>query len=180
MSMAGFDIPNTAKSFSIQLPAEALDERLFQLSLGICNLSPAKQQLDPTLLRKLDIALRLEQDRLMQIRENASDTLAAFRNPLLSFSNHLIILLHCRMLRSPSSSVSDDAWSKQCCCNSAQQVLALYSDFTHLPTFKPHRWYIRGRGAFHAFHAAVVLILLLSPDRRNSPSAEITQPLDNF
>ncbi|KID72157.1 C6 zinc finger domain-containing protein, partial [Metarhizium brunneum ARSEF 3297] len=204
MSMAGFDILHTAKSFSIQLPAEALDQdlpdgahpppgqagltpvgyfirkyRLFQLSSEICSLSPAKQQADPTLLRRLDAALRLEQDRLTQIRDNASGASDVFRNLLLSFSHHLIVLLHCRVFRRPAPSADDDAWSKECCWDSARQVLALHADFARLPAFKPHRWYIRGRGAFHAFHAAVVLVLLVSADKRGSPSAEVMQALGN-
>lgn len=45
---------------------------------------------------------------------------------------------------------------------SAQRVLELHADFHKLPQFTPFYWYIRGRGAFHAFHAAFVLVLAFS------------------
>ncbi|EJP66159.1 Putative Zn(II)2Cys6 transcription factor [Beauveria bassiana ARSEF 2860] len=203
MSMTGFDLHKMTGSFSIQSPSavassgECIEEapslpaapglnsvayfirkyRLFQLSSKISNLSAGKQHVNPIALQELDFALQAEQSALLQFSDSASATSAVFINLLQCFSHHLMILLHCRVIGDPSRP-SHYVWSKQRCWHSARQVLTLHAEFTTSAVFRPHRWYIRGRGAFYAFHAASMLVFLASAERESSQTSEVRPLLD--
>ncbi|KAM3450533.1 hypothetical protein MY3296_005996 [Beauveria thailandica] len=203
MSMTGFDLHKMAGSFSIQSPSavassgECIEEapslsaapglnsvayfirkyRLFQLSSKISNLSAGKQHVNPIALQELDFALQAEQGALLQFSDCASATSTVFVNLLQCFSHHLMILLHCRVIGDPSRP-SHYVWSKQRCWDSARQVLTLHAEFTTSAVFRPYRWYIRGRGAFYAFHAASMLALLASAERESSQTSEVRPLLD--
>lgn len=205
MSMTGFDLQHMISSFSITLPRTYLDEeldaetydmptpepgrltpvayfirkyRLFQLSSSISNLALETQHSHPVAFQDLDRALRAEQEELSQTAPDGTETSMVFLNLLRSFSHHLMVLLHCKML-GKTADPAYPSWSKQCCWDSALQVLALHYEFTTSPAFIPYRWYIRGRGAFHALHASVVLLLLLSADRHVPPPAQVITALNN-
>lgn len=60
---------------------------------------------------------------------------------------------------------------------SARRILELHADFHQRPQFVPFYWYVRGRGAFHAFHAAFILVLIHSIDPQGSYSLEVVRLL---
>lgn len=191
MAITGLDIYLSVFSSRVLPPAEVCDEdivqgqpgpiatsvginpisylirksRLFQISSEICDPVLAARPDDPTApLQRLDAAIRAELDPLEEsyasmLRSNSS---VIHTNLLLSFAHHLVLILHSNILNEGTFCLPQHSWSKQRCMKSAQRVLELHADFHRLPQFKPFYWYIRGRGAFHAFHAAFVLVLALS------------------
>lgn len=190
MAITGLDIYQSVFSSRVLPPAEVWDEdivqgqpgpiapsagikpvsylirksHLYQISSKICSAILVARPDDPTALRPLDAAIRVELDPLEQsytlmIGANSS---VVHTNLLLSFAHHLVLLLYSNILNEASFCQPQHSRSKQRCMESAQRVLELHADFHNLPPFTPFYWYIRGRGAFHAFHAAFVLVLILS------------------
>lgn len=192
MAVTGFDIYQSVFSSRVLLPAETFDEdivqgqlgplatsagitpvsylirksHLYQISSKICNAVLVARPDDTTDLHPLDAAIQAELDSLEQSYTSmlGANSSAAHINLLLSFAHHLVLLLHSNILNEASFYRLQYNQSKQRCMKSAQRVLELHADFHHLPHFTPFHWYIRGRGAFHAFHAAFVLVLILSLD----------------
>ncbi|KAL3471424.1 hypothetical protein BJX99DRAFT_266743 [Aspergillus californicus] len=191
MAMTGFDIYPSVSSSRVLPPAETWDQdiiqgrpgptapssgmkpvsylirksRLFTISSEICNPILAAQPDNPTALHHLDAAIQAEIAPLEQsyasILEDDIDPSVVHTNLLLSFAHHLILLLHSNILKVVPFNLPQHSWSKHRCMQSAQRVLELHAHFHQSPQFMPFYWYIRGRGAFHAFHAAFVLILII-------------------
>ncbi|KKK21079.1 hypothetical protein ARAM_004319 [Aspergillus rambellii] len=206
MSMTGFDMHQRMLSSRVLLPAKVWDEsilpgkpppvaepeevmtpisyfisksRLFEISSEICNPVTGAWPDNPALLRRLDAVIQAElapweQSYLSKIHTEYS---LVHTNLLLSFAHHLVLLLHCTTLNEPSFGPSEHSWSKQRCMASAQRVLELHADFYHSPQFAPFHWYIRGRGAFHAFHAAFVLVLIFSSEPESPPPVNVLRML---
>lgn len=190
MAITGFDLYSSVLSSHVLPPAEVWDDeiiqggpssavtsvgikpvsylirksRLFQLSAKVCNSTYGAGSDDSTALRRLDAMIRAEIDPLEQNYASRSgiDSSVVRANLLLSFAHHLVLLLHSTILNEVSVCPPQQSWSKQCCLQSAQRILELHADFHKSPQFTPFHWYIRGRGAFHAFHAAFILVLILS------------------
>ncbi|EKV05043.1 hypothetical protein PDIG_38710 [Penicillium digitatum PHI26] len=190
MAITGVDIYQSVFSSRVQPPAEVCDEdiiqgqpgpiatsaginpisylirksRLFQISSEICDPVLAARPDDPTALQRLDAALRAELDPLERSYASmlGSNSSVMHTNLLLSFAHHLVLILHSNILSEGPFCPPQHSWSKNRCIKSAQRVLELHAHFHQLPQFTPFLWYIRGRGAFHAFHAAFVLVLALS------------------
>lgn len=77
---------------------------------------------------------------------------------LQSYSNHLLLLLHHAALAADSNlSTPESTWSENRIVSSALHLLKTHDDFQQSPELVPFRWYNRGIGAFHAFHAATLL-----------------------
>ncbi|KAJ5791326.1 transcriptional regulator family: Fungal Specific TF [Penicillium psychrosexuale] len=190
MAITGLDIYQSVFSSRVLPPAEVWDEdivqgqpapiatsvgikpvsylvrksRLFQISSEICNPVLAARPDDPTTLQRLDAAIQADLDPLEQSYASmlGDSSSVVHTNLLLSFSHHLVLILHSNILNEETFCLPQHSWSKHRCMKSAQRVLELHADFHGLPQFMPFYWYIRGRGAFHAFHAAFVLVLALS------------------
>lgn len=190
MTITGFDIYQSVFSSSVLPPAELWDEEivqgqpapiatsveikpvsyliqkshLFQISSQICNPVLAAGPEDSTVLHHLDAAIRAKLDLLEQSYASllGTNSSVVHLNLLLSFGHHLVLLLHSIVLSEGAFCLPQHSWSKHRCMESAQRVLELHADFHKLPQFTPFYWYIRGRGAFHAFHAAFVLVLILA------------------
>ncbi|KAF4760920.1 hypothetical protein HAV15_007482 [Penicillium sp. str.  len=205
MAITGLDIYQSVFSSRVLPPAEVWDEdivqgqpapietsadinpvsylirksRLFQISSEICDPDLAPRPDDPTTLQRLDAAIRVELDTLEQsyasILEGSSSIVHT--NLLLSFAHHLVLILHSNILNEGTFFLPQYSWSKHCCMKSAQRVLELHADFHKLPQFTPFYWYIRGRGAFHAFHAAFVLVLALSMEPQEPCAPNVAQLL---
>ncbi|KAJ5964702.1 uncharacterized protein N7479_004578 [Penicillium vulpinum] len=205
MAITGLDIYQSVFSSRVLPPAEVWDEdiiqgqpepiatsvdikpvsylirksRLFQISSEICNPVVAARPDDPTALQRLDAAIRAELDPLEQsyasvLRSNSS---VVHTNLLLSFAHHLVLILHSNILNEGTFSLPQHSWSKNRCMKSARRVLELHADFHQLPQFKPFYWYIRGRGAFHAFHAAFVLVFALSIEPQEPCTVDVVRLL---
>ncbi|KAL4945601.1 hypothetical protein BDV06DRAFT_22109 [Aspergillus oleicola] len=205
MAITGCDIYQSVLSSRVLEPAEVWDEdivhgqlgtvatsvgikpvsylvrksRLFRISSKICNPTLVPRSDDTTALRRLDAAIRTELDPLEQSYASVPgvNTSVVHTNLLLSFAHHLVLLLHSSILDGAPLCLPQHTWSKQCCLKSAQRVLELHADFHRLPQFKPFYWYIRGRGAFHAFHAAFVLLMIFSMEPREPCPLDIVQLL---
>ncbi|KAJ5877353.1 hypothetical protein N7455_000818 [Penicillium solitum] len=205
MAITGLDIYQSVFSSRVLPPAEVWDEdivqgqpapietsadinpvsylirksRLFQISSEICDPDLAPRPDDPTTLQRLDAAIRVDLDTLEQsyasILEGSSSIVHT--NLLLSFAHHLVLILHSNILNEGTFFLPQYSWSKHCCMKSAQRVLELHADFHKLPQFTPFYWYIRGRGAFHAFHAAFVLVLALSMEPQEPCAPNVAQLL---
>ncbi|KAJ5623665.1 Transcription factorfungi [Penicillium lividum] len=190
LTMTGFDIYPSVFSSRILPPAEVYDEsivcgqpvpierspgstpvsylvwksHIFRISSEISNPIHVTQQGNSPALHRLDGAVKMELNCLEQsyasmIELNLS---VVHTNLLLSFTHHLVLLLHSAALSDLNSNLPQHQWSKQRCFESAQRVLELHADFHRLLQFTPFQWYIRGRGSFHAFHAAFLLVLIVS------------------
>jgi hypothetical protein len=199
MAITGFDIYQSVFSSTVLPPAKVWDKdiiwgqpepvessvgitpvsyliqksRLFRISSEICNPVLAARSDSSTALRRLDAAIRAEIDPLEQSYASMveADSSVVHTNLLLIFAHHLVLLLHGNKPHEWSFHLPHHSWSKHRCMESAQRVLELHADFHQSPQFTPFLWYIRGRGAFYAFHAAFLLVLMLSlesQERRNS------------
>lgn len=197
-SMTGFDMNQTVSSSRVQHPAGMHDDditrdrqlpiaesaemtpvsylvwkfRLFRISSEICDPLLLTQPDDLSIRQRLDAVIRAELDPLEKkyAAMVGTDPSIVHVNLLLSLAHHLVLLLHSGILNEAVSDLSHYEWSKKCCTQSAQRVLELHADFSELPQFVPFHWYIRGRGAFYAFHAAFILFLIISLDpEKNCP-----------
>ena len=205
MSMTGFDIYRSVLSSRVLPPAEVWDEdivqgqpgpfatsvgmkpvsylirksRLFQKSSEICNPALVAQSNNPTVLRRLDAGIRVDLNPLEQsyASMHGNDSSAVHANLLLSFAHHLVLLLHSHILSEAPLRLPQYSWSSQCCMDSARRILELHADFHQRPQFVPFYWYVRGRGAFHAFHAAFILVLIHSIDPQGSFSLHVVRLL---
>ncbi|KAF9885289.1 hypothetical protein FE257_013090 [Aspergillus nanangensis] len=88
-------------------------------------------------------------------------------NILYSYIHQLFLLLLrpslCRYLQGEITPETCAARAK--CVTSAKASLAIYRTFYDSSQFSPYKWYNSATGSFHAFHAAIVLsIVLLYPD----------------
>ena len=204
-SMTGFDMNQTVSSSRVQHPARVWDEdivlgrqqpiedsaemtpvsylvwkfRLFRISSEICDPVLLARPNDLAIRQRLDAVIRAELDPLEQryAAMVGTDSSVVHVNLLLSLAHHLVLLLHSGILNDAASGLTQHEWSKKCCTESAQRVLELHADFQQLPQFAPFHWYIRGRGAFYAFHAAFVLFLIVSLEPENTCSLKVLRLL---
>ncbi|PYH75706.1 hypothetical protein BO82DRAFT_396671 [Aspergillus uvarum CBS 121591] len=153
--------------------------KLFRISSEISNPAFLAQPENLGVLHRLDSTIRAELNSLEQSYSSTPgvDPFVVHNNLLLSFTHHLILLLHSATLSELPSDSTTHGWSKKLCMESAQRVLELHADFHHLPQFTPFRWYIRGQGSFHAFHAAFVLMFILSLEPKESLSVNTVRLL---
>lgn len=97
---------------------------------------------------------------------------------LVGASRHLMLLLHRTMLNRESLSTSMHEWSVSQCLQSAVQLLDNYVTLNNSADLAPFRWYVRGLGSFHAFHAAIVVIALISSGECSTDSAELIRKVE--
>ena len=77
---------------------------------------------------------------------------------LHSYASHLILILHqAAGVTGRDFGRSEASWSEFRIVTSALQLLEIHGEFERCPDLAPFRWYNRGLGSFHAFHAATVL-----------------------
>lgn len=107
-------------------------------------------------------------------------------NILYGYSHQLMLLLHRPILINALSGLTVEQIndSRNRCIDSARGLLQIYRTLGQTAQFAPFLWYTRGLGSFHAFHAAVVLVFVLSTpdgDRRfHEISAELKNTLNMF
>lgn len=85
-------------------------------------------------------------------------------NILYSFSHQLTLLLHRpAFTNTPVYYNEDDTRSsRKKCLDSARGLLGTHLMFYKSPEFVPFRWWNQALGSFHAFHAAVVLVVVMT------------------
>ncbi|CAH0028549.1 unnamed protein product [Clonostachys rhizophaga] len=85
---------------------------------------------------------------------------AAHLNILFGYSHQLVLLLHRPILQARAQgrySEQNVLSSRGQCIESSKALLGIHRTLHEDQAFKPYRWYNRGLGSFHAFHAAVCL-----------------------
>ncbi|GES66181.1 C6 zinc finger domain protein [Aspergillus terreus] len=116
------------------------------------------------------LAVRETCDKRYHLENGTLEPLTTHRanlNILYSDIHQLFLLLLrpslCRYLQGEITPETCAARAK--CVTSAKASLAIYQSLYDTPEFAPYKWYNGGTGSFHAFHAAIVLsIILLYPD----------------
>lgn len=96
-------------------------------------------------------------------------------NIVYSYIHQLFLLLLrptlCRYLQGEVNSETSASRAK--CIASSKASLAIYQTLFEAPHFAPYKWYNSGLGSFHAFHAAVVLSIVLLNSESQAEFIEI-------
>ncbi|KAH7396090.1 hypothetical protein BKA66DRAFT_258254 [Pyrenochaeta sp. MPI-SDFR-AT-0127] len=142
--------------------------RLYDISSDICSLVLNKPQPTLTLIDRMDEAILNEQQSWNDkyLAHSTSAPLPVFHeahlNILYGYGHQLTLLLHHQAMRNLSSDTAQYRRSATRCINSSKDLLQIHSLFSSRAEFSPFGWYLRGIGSFHAFHAAVSLIAILT------------------
>lgn len=141
--------------------------RLYDICAEICANVLCKQTPNLDLVQRIDDTLRQErsswESRLTEAIEIAPVPVhhIAHLNILYSYSNHLTLLLHQRQALDPQFALPVRRWASNRCLETAKHLLEVHATLNEAPELTPFRWYGRGLGSFHAFHAAALLAHLL-------------------
>ncbi|KAL4916939.1 hypothetical protein BDW62DRAFT_211608 [Aspergillus aurantiobrunneus] len=102
-------------------------------------------------------------------------------NVLYSYIHQLLLLLFrpalCQYLQGDITTETCAARAK--CIASAKTSLAIHQTLYESPQFASYKWYNSNEGSFHAFHAAVVLCVMLMYPENQYEAAEIKELLWN-
>jgi hypothetical protein len=99
---------------------------------------------------------------------------------LHSYASHLILILHeAAGATGRDIGTSEASWSETRIVTSALQLLEIHNEFEQCPDLAPFRWYHRGLGSFHAFHAATVLFSLRRSRYGRQRAIEIHESLQS-
>ena len=159
--------PNNSTGEATQMTYLLLKFRLYDICADICANVLSKETPDLDYIRSMDDTIQNERRtwdyRLTQAIETVPLRVhhIAHLQILHSYANHLTMLLHQRQAldsRCPSS-VQYRARSR--CLESAKHLLQIHATLNETPEMTPFRWYGRGVGSFHAFHAAALMAHLL-------------------
>ncbi|OJJ50485.1 hypothetical protein ASPZODRAFT_147994 [Penicilliopsis zonata CBS 506.65] len=96
-----------------------------------------------------------------------------------------LLLLRPQLCRYFQGEITDETCAARLkCAASAKASLTIYQTMFECPEFSPYKWYNSGLGSFHAFHAAIVLAVILmnleSPSEYQDIKAILTHALDTF
>lgn len=157
--------------------------RLYKVSAMICEAIfafPYKPVLTIPHLETQIVAIQEMCDERYQLdtsREPLPTHHSANMHILYSYIHQLFLLLLrpmvCRYFQGDITPETSAARAK--CIASSKASLAIYQILFESPQFVPYKWYNGGLGSFHAFHAAVVLsVILINPESQ----AEFTEIKD--
>lgn len=159
--------PNNPSGEATQMTYLLLKFRLYNICADICANVLSKETPHLDIISKMDDTIQDER-RTWDYRLTLAIQTVPLRvhhiahlHILHSYANHLTMLLHQRQAldsRCPAV-VKNRARGK--CLESAKHLLQMHATINESPELTPFRWYGRGVGSFHAFHAAVLLIHLL-------------------
>ncbi|KAL4768979.1 hypothetical protein BDW60DRAFT_112224 [Aspergillus nidulans var. acristatus] len=100
-------------------------------------------------------------------------------NILYSYIHQLILLLFrpalCRYLQGEITNETCAARAK--CLASAKTSLSIHQTLHESPQFASYKWYNSNQGSFHAFHAAVILCVMLMYPENQYEAADIKEIL---
>jgi hypothetical protein len=155
--------------------------RLYKLCASICSRVIAVSDPSPATIRNLDQDIFEEQEHWERIYSShvACDPLPTYQrvhlNILYGYSHQLLLLLHRPvLLKYPRNSDQyRESWAS--CMQSAKSLLAIHALFHDSPDFSPFRWYHRGLGSFHAFHATVTILATYFSAPHEMSLQEVTQ-----
>jgi hypothetical protein len=100
---------------------------------------------------------------------------------LYGYSHQLRLLLHRPVFSHGLSGASPQEvdLSRSRCIKSAQGILGIHKLLYESSEFAPFQWYNQGLGSFHAFHAAIVLFVVLVTAENVVQSYEMKQTLES-
>jgi hypothetical protein len=100
---------------------------------------------------------------------------------LYGYSHQLRLLLHRPLFNRALTSANSEevALSRNRCIESAQGMLGIHKLLFESSEFRPFRWYNQGLGSFHAFHAAIVLFVVLVTADNVAESYDMKQALES-
>ena len=141
--------------------------RLYDICADLCErVLDVERPPSYNVVKELDATIENEK-RTWSLRYSDDDITPAPELPvyhkahlkiLHSYASHLILILHQAALATArDTTTSDTSWSESKIVMSALQLLNIHSEFEQSPELAPFRWYHRGLGSFHAFHAATIL-----------------------
>ncbi|OQO13028.1 hypothetical protein B0A48_02492 [Cryoendolithus antarcticus] len=152
--------------------------RLYDLCAEICESVLSTQQPDIYVIPSLDARIQTEQRgwHARYMESGTSDEMPAYHyahlNILYSYSGHLALLLHQHAMSDNRVGDGSIRWSRERSLQEAKRILAIHQEFESCPRLAPFKWYNRGLGSFHAFHAAVLMIASLRVSLSEQETAE--------
>lgn len=156
---------DVGRAGATQMTYLLLKFRLYDICAEIAEKVLSKsEQPSMNMIRALDAAICDEQSSWSQRYPTGSSLQAhhaAHVNVLYSYSDHLTLLLHQEISLGDSFGDTVRTWSQGRQLESAKRILRTHAVMESDPDLAPFRWYNRGLGSFHAFHAAVVLSSLM-------------------
>ncbi|KAK6433066.1 hypothetical protein LTR95_010763 [Oleoguttula sp. CCFEE 5521] len=157
--------------------------RLYDLCTEVCELVLSTQQPDVYIISSIDARIQAEQRawHARYMESGTSDEMPAYHyahlNILYSYSGHLALLLHQHAMSDVRVVDRPTSWSRERSLQEAKRILAIHQEFESCARLAPFKWYNRGLGSFHAFHAAVVTIALLRVVSSEQETAELHELL---
>lgn len=161
--------PNNPSGEATQMTYLLLKFRLYDICAEICANVLCKETPDLDFIHKMDDTIRNERRtwdyRLTQAIETVPMHVhhVAHLHILHSYANHLTMLLHQRQALDSQCPFSVKHIARGRCLESAKHLLQIHATINETPEMTPFRWYGRGVGSFHAFHAAALMAHLLNP-----------------
>ncbi|KAK5018770.1 hypothetical protein LTR16_001043 [Cryomyces antarcticus] len=161
--------------------------RLYNLCSKICEnmFGPRQPSYRAIMILDQEIAREQEDWNARYLADSQSGPLPVHQvvhlNILYGYSHQLFLLLHRPAFTNASSCADPDEVrnSRNRCLDSARGLLGIHIMLEESPEFSPFRWYNQGLGSFHAFHAAVVLVVVLATADDSIQYHDTTQVLEN-
>ena len=159
-------LQNEPSGEATQMTYLLLKFRLYDICADICANVLCKETPDLDYIRRMDDTIQNERRtwnyRLTQTIETVPLRVhhIAHLHILHSYANHLTMLLHQRQALDSRCPASVKYRARGRCLESAKDLLRIHATINETPEMTPFRWYGRGVGSFHAFHAAALMIHL--------------------
>lgn len=178
-------LPVVESGSATQMSYLLLKFRLYNICSDICEQVLSMIDPNPAVIDDLDARIHSEQEHweMKYLIHTGAGSLPVAHlvhiNILYGYSHQLSLLLHRPILIACSS--TDSARyenSRQTCIKSAHNLLQIHKSFYDSSHFAPFAWYNRGLGSFHAFHAAIVLIVVLAECEDMTLASELRQMLN--
>jgi hypothetical protein len=158
--------------------------RLYEISSSICTQVLGTSQPSSAIISNLDQVILREHGHWERsyYSHSRAEPLPVYHtvhlNILYGYSHQLALLLHRPVLTNPSTDPVQHGISWARCMESAKALVGIHALFYNCPEFAPFSWYMRGLASFHAFHASVVLIAILTNDMQQKDSSGLNQLIE--
>ena len=155
-----------ATAGATQMSYMLLKFRLYDICSDICSNVLGRKDTSYDMVKQIDASIVNEQHTwdARYLDDSRSGPLEAYHlahlNILWSYSSHLLLLLH-QFHATQGAATPEALWSETRSIQTATRLLEIHATMSDSPELAPFRWYTRGLGSFHAFHAAVILFNLL-------------------
>lgn len=181
--MLGFPIPSSSATKATQMSYVLFKFRVYELCSDVSQAVMSRTTSSIEQIFYLDRLIVQEQAKWDQKYSSSYHCMPneahqrIHLNVLHSTSCHLILLLHQNVWTNQAHGDPLREWSRSRVFDSARKLLDWHADFANAPALAPFRWYVRGIGSFHAFHAAIVLFAIVRGELIPGQHAEIIRSL---